>query len=128
MASPILGGSAVLECVESRASARRVRLRFRVSLVAGWRPSGGTLLIHAAAPLRPGVRLAMRMSAGGAWVDAEGRHEGGDWLRVPAPAAVAAALVAEPKQALELQWKEPALRLDGRETVRYAPYFIVERP
>lgn len=106
--------------------ARRAHLEFRVSLVDGWRPSGATLLVHSATPQRAGARFAVDVSGGRGWQRTSAVHAGDGWLEVPIPAAVTAAVLDG--RPLEVRWRERKLRLDSRESVRFAPYLIVKQP
>ncbi|MEZ5404198.1 MAG: hypothetical protein R2729_31250 [Bryobacteraceae bacterium] len=120
------GATAVLECIASRMQRGRASLRFRVTLVAGWRASGATLLVHAATRLVQDATVTFQVSAGrGEWVRVDARHEGEGWLKAPLPRAVAAAVLGDGE--LALRWRQRGLRLDSRESVKFAPYLVVER-
>jgi hypothetical protein len=127
LCGPLLAGTAILECTASRVEARRARLDFRVSLVAGWHPSGAMLLVHTAAPLRAGAEVVVDVSVDGrSWRRTEAVHGGDGWLKAPVTQAQARAVVSG--RSLYLRWRDRAVRLDSRESVRFAPYLIVERP
>jgi hypothetical protein len=112
--------TAFVQCESDRAGNGWIELKFRHSLVAGWRIESALLFLHHQSGERP-QRLDVSEPGEKTAIRFEARPEDNGWISIALPKALAGAIL---RKGASIRWKSAGV-LDGAGVPGRAPYVVV---